>query len=53
MYASGKLIATDTTFPYAFGWQTAGVSTTVPVELRAYDRAGNMTSVRRDVRTAK
>ena len=52
LYASGRLIATDTTAPYALTWQTAGLNTTVPVELRAYDRAGNMTSVRRDVPTA-
>jgi thermitase len=50
LYVSGRLIATDTTAPYAFAWRPAGRNTAVPVELRACDRAGNVTSVRRYVR---
>ena len=50
LYAGGRLVATDTTAPYVFGWQTAPYSTAVPLELRAYDRAGNLTAVRRTVR---
>jgi subtilisin family serine protease len=52
LYAAGKLVATDTTAPYALTWQTPAKGATVRLELRAYDRAGNVTSVRRDVRTA-
>ncbi|NMO57032.1 S8 family serine peptidase [Actinoplanes sp. TBRC 11911] len=51
LYAAGKLVSTDTTSPYALTWQTPGKSSTVRLELRAYDRAGNVTAVRRDVRT--
>ncbi len=50
LYAGGRLIATDTTAPYAFTWQSAPRTATVPLELRAYDRRGNLTVVRRTVR---
>nr|WP_296065537.1 S8 family serine peptidase [uncultured Actinoplanes sp.] len=50
LFVAGRLIATDTSAPYAMPWQTAGLSAAVPVEVRAYDRAGNTTSVRRYVR---
>ena len=50
LYAAGRLVATDTTAPYALTWQTAPRTGTVGLELRAYDRAGNVTSVRRTVR---
>jgi thermitase len=50
LYVSGRLIATDTTAPYAFSWRPVSRTAAVPVELRAYDRAGNVTSVRRSVR---
>ncbi|MFI5890639.1 S8 family serine peptidase [Actinoplanes sp. NPDC051513] len=50
LYAGGKLIATDTTAPYSFRWNSASMTGNVPLDLRAYDRAGNMTLVRRYVR---
>jgi len=50
LYAGGRLIATDTTAPYSFTWQSAPISATVALELRAYDRHGNRTVVRRTVR---
>ncbi|WP_433374560.1 S8 family serine peptidase [Actinoplanes sp. CA-142083] len=51
LYAGGKLIGTDTSAPYAFRWNSAPTTGNVPLDLRAYDRAGNMTLVRRYVRT--
>jgi thermitase len=50
LYAGGRLVATDTTAPYSFAWQSAPNTATVPLELRAYDRRGNLTVVRRNVR---
>ena len=50
LYAGGRLIATDTSVPYSFAWQSAPGNAVVPLELRAYDRAGNLTAVRRSVR---
>ncbi|MBL7256979.1 S8 family serine peptidase [Paractinoplanes lichenicola] len=50
LYAGGRLIATDTTAPYSFTWQSAPRTGLVPLELRAYDRRGNLTVVRRTVR---
>ncbi|MCM4079872.1 S8 family serine peptidase [Paractinoplanes hotanensis] len=50
LYAGGRLVATDTTAPYSFAWQSAPNTATVPLELRAYDRRGNLTVVRRHVR---
>ncbi|WP_250001239.1 S8 family serine peptidase [Actinoplanes sp. M2I2] len=50
LYAGGRLVATDTTAPYSFAWQSAPDTATVQLELRAYDRRGNLTVVRRSVR---
>jgi subtilisin family serine protease len=50
LYAGGKLIGTDTAAPYAFRWNSAASTGNVPLDLRAYDRAGNMTLIRRYVR---
>jgi thermitase len=50
LYAGGRLVATDTTAPYVLSWQSAGVNAVVPLELRAYDRAGNVATARRYVR---
>ncbi|WP_250028556.1 S8 family serine peptidase [Paractinoplanes maris] len=50
LYAGGRLIGTDTTAPYSFAWQSAPGTATVPLELRAYDRRGNLAVVRRSVR---
>jgi leucyl aminopeptidase len=45
-YVDGKLKATDTTAAYAFVWNTAGLAKQVhTVTAKAYDRAGNVTSV--------
>jgi subtilisin family serine protease len=49
LLADGKAVGTDTTAPYAFGWQTAPRNATVTLTLRAYDQAGNVASVRRIV----
>jgi subtilisin family serine protease len=50
LYAGGRLVGTDTAAPYAFRWQSAPNTGVVALDLRAYDRAGNMTTVRRYVR---
>ncbi|MGK5680857.1 S8 family serine peptidase [Actinoplanes sp. URMC 104] len=50
LYAGGRLVATDTSAPYALGWQSAPRTGPVVLELRAYDRRGNLTVVRRTVR---
>jgi thermitase len=50
LYAAGRLVCTDTTAPYVLSWQSAGVNAVVPLELRAYDRAGNVATTRRYVR---
>jgi subtilisin family serine protease len=50
LYAAGRLVGTDTAAPYAFRWQSAPRTGVVPLEVRAYDRAGNVASVRRTVR---
>jgi subtilisin family serine protease len=50
LYAGGRLTGTDTVAPYAFRWQSAPRTGTLPLELRAYDRAGNVAVVRRYVR---
>ncbi|GAA2620847.1 S8 family serine peptidase [Paractinoplanes durhamensis] len=49
MYAAGRLIAVDRAAPYSFTWQSP-LSGLIALELRAYDRAGNMTTARRTVR---
>jgi len=48
LYAGGRLVATDTTAPYALSWKATS-SGAVPLELRAYDRAGNLAAARRSV----
>jgi thermitase len=50
LYAAGKLIGTDTAAPYAFRLQTAPRTGVLSLELRAYDRAGNVSVLRRAVR---
>ncbi|MCU7723313.1 S8 family serine peptidase [Actinoplanes sp. KI2] len=50
LYAGGKLIGTDVSAPYTFRWQSAPRNGVVPLDLRAYDRAGNLTQTRRYVR---
>jgi subtilisin family serine protease len=50
LYAGGRLVAIDTTAPYRFRWQSAPRNAAVPLELRAYDRSGNVAVVRRYVR---
>ena len=51
LYAGGRLVATDPSAPYAFTWRSAPLTGNIPLELRAYDRAGNVTVTRRYVRT--
>jgi thermitase len=46
LFAGSRLIGTDTTSPYAFGWQSAGYTGAVTLTLRAYDVAGNLTIAR-------
>ncbi len=50
LYAAGRLAGTDTAAPYAFRWQSAPRTGAVALELRAYDRAGNVTALRKYVR---
>jgi subtilisin family serine protease len=50
LYAGGKLVATDVSAPYSFRWQSAPRNGVIPLDLRAYDRAGNVTQIRRYVR---
>jgi hypothetical protein len=50
LYAGGKLVGTDVSAPYTFRWQSAPRNGVVPLDLRAYDRAGNLTLTRRYVR---
>jgi subtilisin family serine protease len=50
MYASGRLIADDRVAPYSAQWQSSPTNGPVPVEVRAYDRAGNVTITRRVLR---
>ncbi|MFF5291596.1 S8 family serine peptidase [Paractinoplanes globisporus] len=48
LYAGGRLVGSDAAAPYTFRWpSTTG---TVALDLRAYDRAGNVTQIRRYVR---
>jgi thermitase len=49
LYANGHLVATDTTAPYSFSWKatTRGL---VALQIRAYDRAGNVAGTARGVR---
>lgn len=48
LYAGGRLVATDTTAPYSVHWKATSTGV-VRLELRAYDRAGNMAVARRSV----
>jgi thermitase len=48
LYAAGRLVATDTTAPYSLSWRATG-SGLVPLQLRAYDRAGNVAVTARGV----
>ena len=48
LFAAGHLVATDTTAPYAMSWKATG-SGVVPLQLRAYDRAGNVAVTARGV----
>ncbi|MEU4239394.1 S8 family serine peptidase [Actinoplanes sp. NPDC026619] len=50
VYAGGRLIADDRVAPYSVAWQSAPRNGLVPLEFRAYDRAGNVTVVRRTLR---
>ena len=47
-YAGGRLVATDTTAPYSLAWK-ATAKGLVPLQVRAYDRAGNVASTARGV----
>jgi hypothetical protein len=49
LYAAGRLVGTDTTAPYSLSWKATG-SGLVPLQLRAYDRAGNVAVTARGVR---
>ena len=49
LYAAGRLVGTDTTAPYSLSWRATG-SGLVPLQLRAYDRAGNVARTARGVR---
>jgi thermitase len=49
LYAAGRLVATDTAAPYVLRYPAAAGGT-VALELRAYDRAGNVAVARRSVR---
>jgi thermitase len=48
LYAGGRLVGTDTVAPYSIAWKATG-SGLVPLQLRAYDRAGNMAVTARGV----
>jgi len=49
MLAGGRLLGTDTAAPFAFRWASAGVNGTTALQLRAFDRAGNVTVANRTV----
>ena len=51
LFAGSRLIATDTTSPYAFHWQSAPYTGAVTLTLRAYHRAGNLSIARSVVTT--
>jgi thermitase len=51
LLAGSRVVGTDTTAPYAFRWQSYPHSGAVPLTLRAYDRAGNLTLAKRTVMT--
>jgi thermitase len=47
-YAAGHLVATDTAAPYSLSWK-ANVKGLVALQVRAYDRAGNVAATARGV----
>jgi hypothetical protein len=47
-YAGGRLVATDTTAPYSLSWK-ATAKGLVALQVRAYDRAGNVAGTARGV----
>ena len=49
LLANGRLLGTDSTAPFAFRWASAGYNGTTALQLRAYDRAGNLTAAGRSV----
>ncbi|MEV6492928.1 S8 family serine peptidase [Actinoplanes sp. NPDC051633] len=49
LLANGRLLGTDAAAPYAFRWASAGYNGTITLQLRAYDRAGNVTIANRTV----
>jgi subtilisin family serine protease len=49
LLAGSRVVATDTTSPYAFRWTAGAYHGPVTLTLRAYDRAGNVTLARRTV----
>jgi thermitase len=50
LWAGTRLAGTDATSPYAFRWSSAGRNGMVFLTLRAYDRAGNVSTSRLTVR---
>lgn len=50
LIAGSRLLATDTTAPYAFRWASAAYNGNVTLTVRAWDRAGKFTSAQRIVR---
>jgi hypothetical protein len=44
LLVNGKVVATDTTAAYTFSINTKKYGKTLKVQLRVYDRAGNMTT---------
>ena len=53
LWAGTQLVGTDTTSPYAFRWNVGGRTGAVHLTLKAYDRAGNMTSARITVQATR
>jgi subtilisin family serine protease len=51
LFAGSRLVASDTTSPYLFRWQTAPSTGAVTLTLRAYDRAGKLAIARTVVTT--
>lgn len=50
LQAGSRIVATDTTAPYAFSWNSTGHRGDVFLTLHAYDRAGRVTTSRQTVR---
>jgi hypothetical protein len=49
-YVNGKLMATDTSMPYAYNWHASLMMRQSTIEVRAYDAAGNVGSAQVSVR---